>query len=104
VCSRYGYDSQDGTIELHKGPASGCFKNKHVYGLERGEASDANMNDSADNLYFDQKYYLTAEVLDTSVSALHQWIGGKKNNGSTGTSRSSLGSSAAVAVWGLFRV
>jgi hypothetical protein len=34
VCYGYGNDNQDGTIKLHRGPASGCFKNKHVYGLE----------------------------------------------------------------------
>jgi len=95
LCYGYGNDNQDGTIELHRGPASGCFKNKHVYGLERGEASDGNRNDSADNLYFDQKYYLTAEVLDISISALHQWIGGKKQMDQR---------VAAIAVWGLFRV
>ena len=35
VCYGYGNDNQDGTIELHRGPASGCFKNKHVYGQWR---------------------------------------------------------------------
>ena len=66
-----------------------------MYGLERGEASDGNMNDSEDNLYFDQKYYLTAEVLDISISALHQWIGDKKQMDQW---------AAAIAIWGLFRV
>ena len=64
-----------------------------MYGLERGEASDGNRNDSAE--YFDQKYYLTAEVLDISISALHQWIDDKKQMDQR---------AAAIAVWGLFRV
>ncbi|XP_066377814.1 uncharacterized protein [Miscanthus floridulus] len=40
-------------------------------------------------------YYLTAEVLDISISALHQWIGDKKQMDQR---------AAAIAVWGLFRV
>jgi len=38
---------------------------------------------------------ITAEVLDISISALHQWIGDKKQMDQR---------AAAIAVWGLFRV
>ena len=79
----------------------GCFKNKHLYGYEREEASDENMNDSADNLYIDHilEYYLSVEALDTSVSTLYQCGCARVQTG--GKKQMDL-CAAAVAVWVCF--